>query len=107
MIIASFLIGLSLITALGWLVVRILEADQPALYPLERVCMGIVAGTVASSFGWFLLNLISLPLNRWTMLLMIMIPIGALGYVAYQKNPLVVSVDGETGSLSSEMTDGC
>jgi len=67
---AAFLIGISLPTAIGWLIVRTMEGGTPVLFRTERWALGFVLGTTATMFLAFVLNVtFGVPFTRWGFLL--------------------------------------
>jgi len=60
-----FIVGISLPTFIGWLLIRILEWKTPVLFRLERWVLGFALGLTFTMFVTFLVHVTtSLPLSR-------------------------------------------
>jgi hypothetical protein len=84
--IAAFIIGIGIMTALGWLMLRVVEGSAALLFPFERIAWANVLGTTVSMLLIFLLHVTSaISLTRWPMLIALLIVIVAFAAIVVRK----------------------
>ncbi len=84
MFVIALLFGVAIPLLNGWLLLRVLEWKTPVLLSAERWIMGFLVGLTASMYLAFLANMIGVPLNAATFLLLQLFLFLILAGVSYR-----------------------